>query len=288
MQLKSVIGAAILAVSTAFGASAATVNTTSNVVFIVDESGSMGGEHAFLKNVIEDLDSALGAAGVINRSYGVVGFGASASSPRTLTDLTDVTSAKTALGGLVTSGSFEDGYDGIDHALNTLTYSAGAAINYVLVTDEDRDVAKPGLTYGTILNDLKKRNILLNAIVNARYDSDGGQALGIDSSGEAYIADGSGGYNLSTNGVATSGSGSTVNDYVSLALATNGAAWDLNQLRSGGDLAKSFTQAFLDIKVAEITTQPTDPNPVPIPAAFPLLIAGLGAMGVAGRRRRKG
>lgn len=287
MKLGTLLGAAVIAVGTAFGVSAKTVNDTSNVVFIVDESGSMSGEHAFLQNVITSLDSALMTAGVSNRSYGVVGFARSGNSPRLLTDLTDVASAQTALGGLVTSGGTEDGYDGIDYALNNLSYDSGAAINYVLVTDEDRDTVKPALSYGSMLSALTDRKILLNAVVSARYNSDDGYALGIDSTGEAYVADGSGGFTRSTNGVATSGYGSTVSDYVNLALATGGAAWDLNQLRAGGNTAMSFTQAFLDIKVEEITTQPTDPNPVPVPAAFPLLLGGLGVMGAIGRRRRK-
>ena len=61
---------------------AATVNTRSNVVFIVDESGSMSGEQAFLENtVIDKLDTDLLAAGVSDeRRYGVVGFGGSVSS----------------------------------------------------------------------------------------------------------------------------------------------------------------------------------------------------------------
>lgn len=290
MKLGTWLSAAVIVVGTAFGASAKTVNDTSNVVFIVDESGSMSGEHNFLKDVVTSLDSALAAAGVTTRSYGVVGFGASFSnpgSPRTLTDFVSAEDAKTAMSGLRLNGGTEDGYTGINHALDNLSYASGAAINYVLVTDEDRDNVDNALTYGSVYKDLADRKILLNAVVNARYNSDGGYALGIDSTGEAYVADGSGGFTRSTGGVAVSGSGSTISNYVQLALDTGGAAWDLNQLRAGGNTAMSFTQAFLDIKVEEITTQPTDPSPVPVPAAFPLLLGGLGVMGAIGRRRRK-
>ena len=41
---------------------------------------------------------------------------------------------------LATEGGFEDGYDGIDVALNDLSFRPGAAVNVVLVTDEDRDL----------------------------------------------------------------------------------------------------------------------------------------------------
>lgn len=289
---KTLTGAAVLALGTAVAASAATVNTISNVVFIVDESNSMSGEHQFLEDVIDDLDSALSLAGVTDRSYGVIGFGAKFSnpgSPRLVGSMADAATTKISMGDLRTNGGTEDGYSGIEYALNNLTYSAGAAINYVLVTDEDRDNSAPSLSYSSVLQSLTDRNILLNAIVDAGYSSDGGSALGIDSTEEAYVADGSGGYFTSANGVAGSGYGSTVGDYVDMALATGGAAWDLNKLRAGDDLAESFTKSFLDIKVQEITTQPTDPDTpvVPLPAGLPLLIAGMGIFGVARRLKRR-
>lgn len=289
MQMKHIFGAAAIVVSSAFAVSAATVNTTSHVVFIVDESGSMSGEHSFLQDVITNLDSALLAEGVINRSYGVVGFGASFTnpgSPRMLgTGLTDATTAKANLGGLVLNGATEDGYSGIDFAISSFSYTPGAAINYVLVTDEDRDNTNNSLSYGSVLASLTSRNILLNAVVNAQYRVGTTPALGLND-GEAYVADGAGGFTTSTGGSVVNGAGTTVSDYVNLALATGGAAWDLNQLRAGGQSALSFTNAFIDIKVDEITTQPPSPSPIPVPAAFPLLLGGLGLMGVVSRRRR--
>lgn len=290
MQMKHIFGAAAIVVSSAFAVSAATVNTTSNVVFIVDESGSMSGEHSFLEDVITSLDLALAAEGVTNRSYGVVGFGGNFSnpgSPRMLgSGLTDATTTKANLGGLVINGGTEDGYSGIDFAISSFNYTPGAAINYVLVTDEDRDNTNNALSYGSVLASLTSRNILLNAVVDGRFRSaDNTTALGLND-GEAYVADGSGGFTTSSGGSVVGGAGTTVSDYVNLALATGGAAWDLNQLRAGGLSAQSFTSAFIDIKVDEITTQPPSPSPIPVPAAFPLLLGGLGLMGVVSRRRR--
>ncbi len=199
---------------------------------------------------------------------------------------------KTNLGNLVTSGSFEDGYQAIDFALKNYSFTPGAAVNFILVTDEDRVLSGSGLNAAdtslsstSIANALKSSNILLNAIVSHNFSSDAGTAIGIDSNGNGYAADGSGGFTTSANGVAGSGSGDA---YIPVALATGGAAWNLNFIRSGGDDALSFAEAFVDIKVGEIISQPpTTPgtNVVPLPAAGWMLIAGLG--GLAAMRRRK-
>ena len=77
--------------------------------------------------------------------------------------------------------------------------------------------------------------MVLNVVVNASLrDGNGNTALGVASGGRAFIADGLGGFTRETGGVAVGGFGSTVSDYVDLALNLGGAAWDLNQLRAGG------------------------------------------------------
>ena len=293
MRLFETIGAVAVAVVMAGGAWAATVNTISNVVFIVDESGSMGGEQAFLKDtVIDRLDADLAAAGVTNRSYGVVGYG-NGQNPGNLgravggASLGDAATTKTNLGGLLTSGSFEDGYSAIDFALSAYSYTPGAAINFILVTDEDRDNGNPALDFTNILSRLSASNILLNAVVDNGFESGAGAtALGINNGGTAYVADGMGGFVEAPGG--TADPGSTKDDYVDLALQSGGAAWDLNQLRAGGNPALSFASAFVDIKVSEIISQPpSNPNPIPVPAALPLLLGGLGALGAVRLRRKR-
>ncbi|MBD2459072.1 putative Ig domain-containing protein [Nostoc sp. FACHB-87] len=167
-------------------------------------------------------------------------------------------------------GGTEDGYLGIDKALQ-LPFRDGAAVNIILVTDEDRDIFNQNLTFDSIFNGLSDQDALLNVVVNAFFrGGSGNTALGVDSQGVAYTADGAGGFISSPGGVFDrpgDASASTVKtDYVDLAWNIGGAAWDLNQLRTGGNTAISFTKAFVDVKATEINEQlaidllVTDPN----------------------------
>ena len=270
-------------------ATAQAVPNSANVVFIVDVSGSMAGEIAFLGDIIDDLDTGLANAGVGSTTYGVVSFGGvSGGAPFDRTaGLTGLGGAQTALGGLVASGGFEDGYEAIEFALDNYNLD-GEAVNFILVTDEDRDV-RSAAGFGDIEQSLTEAGILLNAVVDANLrDGGGNTAIGIDSAGDAYTADGMGGFNTAAGGNAISGFGTTIADYVDLAIATGGAAWDLGILRQGGLLADSFAQAFLDIKIQEIinTPPPTPRTGVSEPSTMALLSLGLIGAAFAGRRRR--
>jgi hypothetical protein len=291
MRLGWLLGAVA---AVALPSAAHALPTTADVIVAVDESGSMSTEQAFIGPTIVAIDTALQNAGLANNQYGLVGFGGGGAD-----NLGRDVGAVSQGGGflsaadfdaatddLVLSGGFEDGYSAIDFAFNsgTFTFRSGdVATNVILITDEDRDNGNAGLTFDSILSEFTSRNALLNAVVNATYeDGDGNSALGIDDEGTAFVADGSGGFTTATGGTAVSGFGSTIGDYVDLALDTGGAAWDLNQLRAGGLVADSFTEAFIDIKVQAITTTPT-PNPEP--ATLTLLGAGLAGIGLAYRRR---
>lgn len=270
--------------------------TTADVIVVVDESGSMGGEHAWIATMIGSLDTELIAAGITGNRYGLVGFGASSGHgieghQHAVGGGQFGTAAQfaTAAGGLVTSGGLEDGYDGIDEALG-YSFRAGAAVNIILVTDEDRDVAdgSEGHTYANILAALGVQNALLNAVIDGTFapaNGGGTSPLGVDAAGNAYYADGLGGYTSAAGGTFSSGFGTTGTDYVDLAWDTGGAAWNLNFLRAGGTTADSFTAAFVDIKVSEIEEQ--EPSAVPLPAAGWAGIMMLGGLGLIGRMRRR-
>ena len=270
------------------GATSATAASlkSSDVVVIVDEYGSMNYEPTWLGTVIPQLDTALQNQGIVGNRFGLVGFG---TSNQTLGQSLPVGGAKfgksaefaTATNSLLLNGSFEDGYSAIDFALNNYTFREGAAVNFILVTDEDRDNGNSSLNFNNILARLKrnpqdnKDDILLNAIVNANFVNN---SLGVNSEGNAYIANGSGGYTTTqlpqplTNFV-TRDFGTTKLDYIDLALDSGGAGWDLNQLRDGGLTGTSFAKAFIDIKVEDTKNQQ-----IPEPG----LVLGLLSAGVLG------
>ena len=270
------------------GATSATAASlkSSDVVVIIDESGSMRYEQVWLGTIIPQLDTALQNQGIVGNRFGLVGFG---SSNQTLGRSLPVGGAKfgnsaefaTATNSLLLNGSFEDGYSAIDFALNNYTFREGAAVNFILVTDEDRDNGNSSLNFNNILARLKrnpqdnKDDILLNAIVDANFVNN---SLGVNSEGNAYIANGSGGYTTTqlpqplTNFV-TRDFGTTKLDYIDLALDSGGAGWNLNQLRDGGLTGTSFAKAFIDIKVEDTKNQQ-----IPEPG----LVLGLLSAGVLG------
>jgi len=283
---KPLVAAFSVAAAVSIAGPAQAVPSFADVVSIVDESGSMSGEHAWLGGMVTSLDSGLNTAGLTPNLFGLVGFGASsahgvAGHSHLVGGGQFGTAAQfnTATGGLVITGGTEDGYSGITTALG-YTFRAGTARNFILVTDEDRDNIGGGETYASMLAALTSTNTLLNAVVNAAFRcGDGSTALGMSTGGTGYKADGAGGYTTCAGATAVSGFGTTIVDYVNLALATGGGAWDLNQLRLGGLTATSFTDAFVDIKVQEIVT------PAPEPGTLSLL--GLVLAGLAAMRRRK-
>jgi hypothetical protein len=286
---KGILGVACsaLLVGNAFAA------TTADFLFVVDESGSMSGEHSWLSTMVSSLDSKLNAAGSTGNRFGLVGYGASGVGllgHKHVVGSGDFGSAAeftTAASGLTLTGGTEDGWQAIDFALNNYSIRSNAALNVVLVTDEDRDITSAGasLTYNGLLAALKSKNALLNAVVNASLYTDlAVRALGHDSAGNAYLEDGSGGYTTDDSG-SKFGTGTTIADYYDLALGTGGAVWDLNQLRAGGDTATSFTQAFVDIKVREVINQ--TPTSVPDSGSTAMfLLASIGAITLIRRRKQ--
>lgn len=269
---------------------------SADFIFIVDESGSMSGEHTWLTNTIDSLDIALQGKGLRSNRYGLIGFGGSFypgqpfARPIDMDLLTpgiqqfgNASMFANAAERLIPSGGYEDGYQAIDYAIKNYLFRDNAALNIVLITDEDRDyglAGSHGFNYNSILTTLRGKNALLNAVVNFKFqDANSTNSLGVDSHGNAFVADDIGGFIKSTGGIATTGFETTKTNYIDLAWATGnstigGAAWNLNLLRAGGNSAISFTNAFVTVKAEEASQQ--SPTKLPEPsAALPLLIFGI-------------
>lgn len=153
---------------------------TADIVFVVDESGSMGEDVIdWLADMIDDLDAALAAQGIMSNNYGLVGFPSSGSAaPHTILvggaafgTASEFATATDSL--VITNGGEEDGYWGIDTALD-YTFRDGAVVAVVLVTDEDRDEVNGDLDFGGVLDGLSENNAILTAVVDgAMYADDG-------------------------------------------------------------------------------------------------------------------
>eukprot|EP00118_Oscarella_pearsei_P024671 m.306561 g.306561 ORF g.306561 m.306561 type:complete len:1267 (+) comp41354_c0_seq1:1064-4864(+) len=240
---------------------------SADVIFVVDESGSMIGEHLWLKDTIYLLDDALRDDGIgetVPNRYGLVGFathGRLAGSVHALSDgmMGTTTEFANAIDMLQTSGQVEDGYQAIATALKGFKFRSGnVAKQLILVTDEDRD-ATLALTSRKVRRLLEKQDFRVNVVVNHNIeDAKGNALLGIDAGKSGYTVGGTeSGYSLVPNAIlpGDGGYGTTLQDYVMLALDSLGAAWDLNQLRRGGAIARAFTNAFVDAKRREISEQ---------------------------------
>lgn len=235
-----------------------TNGSSANLLFVVDESGSMSGEHQFLQGQAASIESGLATVGVSDPNFGLIGYGNGNAIPRLLqmdgSNLGDAAAFSTAAGSLMTDGSTEDGYAGIDFALDQFSGSTGPTF-VILVTDEDRDIldeseypGAPSLTPNSVQQALTAANARLVSIIDQEIlENQSMEALVINADDQTFQADGNGDVVRSDNGsLGTYADGDTTVDYAELALATDGIVADLNQLREGGLTGESFTKAFID------------------------------------------
>ena len=221
-----------------------------DIILLVDESGSMSMEHAWIPTMIEQLDSSLQAIGigVSPRNYfGIVGFGDDCtddlSQARVLTTSTEqpfVTADNIShfTMNLSVGGRREDGYSAIQKAIQSYQFRDGSKL-FILITDEDRDVLNTNLTRTNTIELLQKEAIVLNAVISEEYQfEEGFRSLGVDSKNNTFIFDPTARSlfrTLINNGspIPDSAHGTTNADYTQLALELEGAAWDISQLRQG-------------------------------------------------------
>jgi len=168
---------------------------------------------------------------------------------------------------LLLNGRNEDGYAGIELARQLMMrhrdcLRSNMARQFILVTDEERDIVINELNKSIIYNRLKNFS-LLNIAVSEAFECKTGEGpydysevLGLDGNHTGYSVET--GDEMSTTECRPKPDSSYVTtnqDYTELAFQLGGGAWNLNQLREGGKTTNSFTRAFLTVKVKEIVDQ---------------------------------
>ncbi|MBU0984928.1 MAG: T9SS type A sorting domain-containing protein [candidate division Zixibacteria bacterium] len=112
-----------------------------DIVFLIDNSGSMGGEIAAVRNNAIAFGDSLAALGIDYR-FGAVRFGQSASSgsPLFFGPLTDdVNVFRAWIATMYASGGIEPGLQAIINATSYFGFRPGSSRHFVLITDEDSD-----------------------------------------------------------------------------------------------------------------------------------------------------
>ncbi|XP_062505478.1 uncharacterized protein LOC134182141 isoform X2 [Corticium candelabrum] len=250
-----------------------------DICFVVDESGSMWQEHDWLNDTIHQLDTILTIQNGIKVRYCLVGYGTTEHLlGEFLVTEGNASAIRAVIETLQETGQQEDGYSAMYKVFKNngnFTFDPDAKKVIILVTDENRDdldeMLNVDLNYMTMLQYFRNNNVTLNVVVNQLF-KDKNNTINTLADEEEYVL----GMNYKNQsysqklGCLTSpcykvgdpwaayavkdgGHESTSQDYVRLALATNGSAWDLNQLRDASDAqVEAFTDAFVNVKVKEI------------------------------------
>ncbi|MBK1871780.1 MULTISPECIES: VWA domain-containing protein [unclassified Marinobacter] len=242
----------------------------SDIVFVVDESGSMGNVQRNLRANIGLFASILTGTGQVDAQYGLVGYGDRGVSPRMLTDFVDADDFSTAANGLRTNGGTEPGYLATAFALNALdgqsdlfSFRSNAVKNIIILTDEPNNPNNSSY-YGTV----------------------GG--ANVDSSVlDSILTDN----NALYNGVLRNSS--TIESYSSLITGHGGTVFNLNLFNTTDtDVVTAFVTDFANKKLQETLDfcdlNPTDPACLPtqdVPESGTLGLLSLALGGLVFRRR---
>ncbi len=244
-------------------------------VFLVDESGSMSGEQAFIPTLVNNIETAFSAAGFKANRYALVGYARSNPEPHLVTPFGGPGDVATGAGTLEVSGGTEDGYDAIDFAFGNLSIRPDSG-QFLLVTDEDRDVFDPAQSFNSVLGQLTGNNVGLNGIyrvstitqipgVTPGPAPEDGTPVAVDTiNNRIYVVDSTqpNGFRridlLNTVNPITGGDGTTVADYVDLGKQTvGGCVGSIDEFRTNDPvIVNAFAGALVDCLTIAVVNNP--------------------------------
>jgi hypothetical protein len=268
MKLKKILTAITMAASLLGFAQPSQAIILTDIVMIVDESGSMSNVQTNLRTNIGLFANIL-SAGNVDARYALVGYGSSSVVPRLITDFTDPAGFAAAAQGLLINGGTEPGFTASAFALNELdnqssllSYRSNAVKNLIIYSDErsNGDTAARGAVNGSPVSFSVIDGLLTNN--NALY-----------------------------NAVVRSGA---INSYVPLATNHGGLQFDLNGLNTTDQaVVQAFVTDFATKKLQETidfcTANPNAPEcqGASIPEPTSLALIGISIFGFGAFRRRQ-
>lgn len=269
MKLQHLLLVPLLALGLVLAPPKAEAAIITDIVIIVDESGSMGTVQTNLRNTIGQFASIL-AAGGLDARFALVGYGNAQIVPRLLSDLTSAANFATAAAGLQINGAFEPGYLATLFALNALdnqnpliSFRSNSIKNIIIFTDEpsNGDTIARGtyqgaqVTQSVVDGVLKDNNALFNAVLSGASTINSYSALATDNGGQVF--------NLSLFNTTNQ---QQISNFVD-------------------DFAASKLRETLDFCVINPTAPACNPGTISAPATMALF--GLGVMLLGLRRRNR-
>ena len=240
-----------------------------DVIIVMDETVTMSQTQVFTGQLILDLEAALSAAGIGTTAlggnrYGVVGFASQGNPLGRIIPVgagganfgTAAEYAAVATTAFRNDGAIEEGYAGIDFALQNYATRSNATKFIIFASDEDRDVTVPTLTLASTISNLQSFGFNFQAIVDVQVTNSAGQrALAVDAAGNSFSLNAAGtGFVEAPGGSVTGGFGTTEQDYVSIVNATGGIVSDIAQIAASTTVANVFSQVLVTSIIGQILT----------------------------------